>query len=723
MARPLKWIFGIIGGVIALAIVAVVIILFSYDFNDLKPVISKAVYDATGRELVIDSDIDLDIGFSPSLVLSGIKFQNAGWGSRKEMVKVGRFEVKVALLPLIKGNIEVNRFILKDTDILIETDKKGKANFEFETAGKAPVTEKIPAAESKPVDTGEKTVELPPLTINEFEIINGTLTYRDGKTGKSEIVKLKNLIAAVQGLDNPFSFELEGSYNDAPFDVSGILGSIKAINDPDIIWPVELAVKAFGVNSNIKGSIKNPVEQQGIKLDFNVKIDDWNKLSKIAGQEIPIKDALSVSGNIADSAPKSYQISALKIALGKNQIEGSIGANLTGKVPFIDASLSSKELDLKTLMPKEDKAPVKDTEKKEQVPAKESDRMFPDDPLPLDSLKIVDGRFKIRFDRVIIQQMVIDNLVLDSIMNKGTLSVKPLKAKIGGGDVSLNLNLASKDSGADLSTVINVRGFKIAKMLADAGSTEIIEGSIDADIDIKGRGKSVASIMAGLNGYSRIIMGEGKIDNKIIDKLGGDMSKNILRLLNPSIDQRKYTTLKCMVTRFDILDGIADATAFVFNTSMMNVIGEGNINLKSEKLNLSLDPSTKGGVAGYSLNIGELSQPFKLGGTLVKPSLVLDKQKTVSSIGKLLGKKLLKDKSGSQEKDSGQSSEVDLCAAALQAAETGVKMTAEKESATQEEAAQVTPKKIIEDAKKDPEKLIDDIVKDPKKALKSLFGR
>ena len=37
------------------------------------------------------------------------------------------------------------------------------------------------------------------------------------------------------------------------------------------------------------------------------------------------------------------------------------------------------------------------------------------------------------------------------------------------------------------------------------------------------------------------------------------MSKNIIRLLNPSIDQTKYTTFKCMVTRFDIRDGIADA--------------------------------------------------------------------------------------------------------------------------------------------------------------------
>ena len=731
MARPFKWIFGIIGGVIILCIIAVVILLSTYDFNDLKPKISKAVYDATGRELVIGSDIDLDIGLSPSLILSNVTFQNADWGTRKEMLKVGQFDVKVSLLPLIKKKIEVNRFILKDFDILIETNKKGEANFEFEKAEKA---EKAPVVESKPAAAEkEETLELPALTIDQLEIINGSLTYRDGKTGKAEKIILKNLTAAVHGLDNPFTFNLAGAYNDSPFEVSGTLGSIKGINDPDITWPIEVAVKAFDVNSNIKGSIQNPVEQKGIKLDFNVKIDDWKKLSGIAGQEIPIKDALSVSGNISDPALKNYKISNLKIALGKNQIDGSIGLNLAGKIPFIDASLSSKKLDIKALMPRDKTAaPEKSTEKTVQAPSRGSGRIFTDDPLPLDALKAVDGKFKIRFDKLILPQMVINNLAVDSTMNKGNLVVKPLKANMGGGSINIETGLLSKGKTAELSTIINVKEFEIADIMAETGGNDAIEGRVDADIDIKGHGNSIASIMAGLNGYTRVIIGEGKIDNKIIDKLGGDMSKSIFRLLNPSIDKRQYTTFNCMVTRFDMRAGIADATAFALDTSMMSVVGEGNINLMNETLNLSLAPSTKGGVAGYNLKIGELTQPFKLGGTLAKPSLVMDKEKTAVSIGKLLGKKLLKDKTGTQETSA--ASEVDVCASALQAAKTGIKMTAKTESAAKEEPAKVTPEKliedikknpekVIEDVKKNPEKVIDDVVKDPKKALKNLFGR
>ena len=710
MARPLKWIFGIIAGVIVLCVIAVVIILSSYNFNNLKPVISKAVYDATGRKLVIGSNIDLDIGLSPSLVLSDIEFQNAAWGTRKNMVKISRFEVKVALLPLIRGNIDVKRFILKDPDILIETNKNGKTNLEFKSPEKAPAAKKSPEAESKPAAAGQEEVSLPALTINELEIINGTLTYRDGKTGKTETVALKSLKADIKGLDNPLNFNLDGAYNDAPFIVKGTLGSIRDINDPNIPWPVDIAVNAFGTNSTIKGSIKNPMEQQGINIDFDVKIDDWNRLSEVAGSEIPIKDKLGVSGNFADVSAKGYQIKNFKISLGKNLIDGSIGMNIAGKVPFIDAVLSSKELDLRNLMP-EGKEAEKTAQNTEKAPT-QNERIFSDDPLPLDSLRLADGVFKLRFDKVVMPKMVVSNLVIDSTLNKGNLTVKPFKANMGGGSINIETDILSKGKSADLSFVLNVKDFEIADMLAEAGSNDALEGRIDADIDVRGSGNSVASIMGGLNGYTRVIMGEGKIDNKIIDEFGGDLSKGIFRLLNPAIDKKKYTTFECMVTRFDIRDGIADATAFVFNTSMMTVVGEGDINLKTETLDLSLNPSTKGDVAGYNLNLGELTQPFILGGTLAKPSLVLDKEKTALAIGKVLGKRLLKDKTESREAVQEKSSEEDVCASALQAARTGVKQAVKKDASSKEDTQQVTP-----------EKLLEEVVKDPKKALKNFLGR
>ena len=45
---------------------------------------------------------------------------------KKDMVAVDFFEVRVKVLPLFSGNIEVKRFVLKNADIKVIRDKKGR---------------------------------------------------------------------------------------------------------------------------------------------------------------------------------------------------------------------------------------------------------------------------------------------------------------------------------------------------------------------------------------------------------------------------------------------------------------------------------------------------------------------------------------------------------------------------------------------------------------------
>ena len=82
-----KWIVvGVCGFIVAL-IIAVYVILSTYNFNSLKPQITKAAKEATGRELTLGGDIHLKIGLTPALVMENVSFQNAPWGSRPDMAK------------------------------------------------------------------------------------------------------------------------------------------------------------------------------------------------------------------------------------------------------------------------------------------------------------------------------------------------------------------------------------------------------------------------------------------------------------------------------------------------------------------------------------------------------------------------------------------------------------------------------------------------------------
>ncbi len=122
-----KRIAGIAAVLFIAMIVAAYVILSTYDYNKFKPHIAKVVEDVTGRELTLAGDINLDVGLSPTLVVEDVSFQNATWGSRPELAKLKRFEIQVALLPLILKRIIVKRIILVSPDILVETDSSGKS--------------------------------------------------------------------------------------------------------------------------------------------------------------------------------------------------------------------------------------------------------------------------------------------------------------------------------------------------------------------------------------------------------------------------------------------------------------------------------------------------------------------------------------------------------------------------------------------------------------------
>jgi hypothetical protein len=185
--------------------------------------------------------------------------------------------------------------------------------------------------------------------------------------------------------------------------------------------------------------------------------------------------------------------------------------------------------------------------------------------------------------------------------------------------------------------------------------------------------------MAGLDGHTSVIMSNGRINNKYVGLLGGDLSSSVFRLLNPAKEKADHTTINCLVSRFDIKKGIADSTALVFDTERMSVVGEGKINLKSEKLDLSLKPMPKEGVGSsglgkISMSLGELAKPFKLGGTLAEPSLALDPAQAAITLGKAIGGTALFGPVGiAASLVSRGSGDENPCLAAIEAAKKGVK--------------------------------------------------
>ncbi|MBW2207643.1 MAG: AsmA family protein, partial [Deltaproteobacteria bacterium] len=239
-----------------------------------------------------------------------------------------------------------------------------------------------------------------------------------------------------------------------------------------------------------------------------------------------------------------------------------------------------------------------------------------------------------------------------------------------GGKIDARVHLNARRKVPTASLFLKGTQLDLGRMMKDLAQVEILEGKLDLDIDLKGKGRTPASIMAVLNGKTSLVMGDGKIDNAYIETFGADISSSIFRLLNPAKAKAEYTRINCFVGLFDIKDGIAVTSALVMDTPLMVVAGDGKIDLKTEEIDLSLNPSPKKGVGGVSLSFAELAQPFKLDGTLANPTLGIDPTGATLAIGKAVGGVVLFGPFGLVAALAGKSSEDENpCLAAIEAAE------------------------------------------------------
>lgn len=656
----------LIAAVVAVVLIAAAwVVIATYDYNRLKPQIANAFKEATGRDLSLRGDLTLKIGLSPTLVVNSAAVQNAAWGSRPEMAEIKRFEVRLALFPLLFRRIDVKRIVLASPDILIETNPVGKSNLDFLTKMSAESSKKEKAAPGKVR-----------LTVNEMRIEDARLTYKNGKTGKTYAVTLARFEASAGSADSPLRVWVNGSYNGNAIEAEGKLIPLAGLTNATTPWPFDLNVQVAGASINLNGTIKDVADFQGLEVKVALRSKDIGRLGAL-GAPLPIEGPFSLSCRLADTGPEAYEVTNLQLAAAGSDLAGSVALDLSKSRPVMRADLQSRRIDLRP--------PAGKTKEKTRHETKSAEaKIFPTSPLPLGPLQLADVNMHFKAGEVLTPQVALHELDLTLALKGGNLSVNPLAAVVGGGRVDGRFSLEPRGKGAHIATAITFRQIDVGAMLRELKKSEIIDGRLDGRIDVNGTGGSVAGIVSGLGGITYATMGEGKINNKYLGVLGSDIASNILRMVNPFKKESPFTHVSCMVCGFKIGNGKAETTALVVNSDDMSVVGNGTIDLRTEGLDFSLDPVPKGGIGTgitgkLNLSLGELTRPFKLAGTLSQPSLALDFKQAALAAGKAVGGLMLFGPVGLGGALLGSGSDdKQLCPLAIKAAQQGVKLNMAK---------------------------------------------
>ncbi|HLY95602.1 MAG TPA: AsmA family protein [Sideroxyarcus sp.] len=246
MNKYVKYGLWSIGVVVALGAGAIAYIALTFNPNDYKPQIIKAVKDSKQRNLRLDGDIKLY--FFPSIGASLGKVSLSEFQSEQEFVSVDNASVSLKLLPLFAKQIVVDQVMVSGVKAQVIKYKNGKTNLD-DLLGK----EAAPAA---PVPAPAEAAAPMRFDIAAVQLDKTELTYSDETTGARYSVKDLSLQTGriANGLPTRIDFAAHLQSNKPKLDITTQIRTTLTLDLEKNVYQVQgLDLQANGAALDITG--------------------------------------------------------------------------------------------------------------------------------------------------------------------------------------------------------------------------------------------------------------------------------------------------------------------------------------------------------------------------------------------------------------------------------------------------------------------------------------
>jgi uncharacterized protein involved in outer membrane biogenesis len=281
------------------------------DLGWLKPGIESAVAEATGRQLLLGGDFDLDILPAPAIVLENVSLPNAEWGSEPMLATIGHVSARLDLWSLLSGPVRVTELRLRDVDLLLETNEEGDANWIMGAAEEP--------AEAEPAATASEGAGSVPVIIEFAELRNIKLRYL--APGAAPFVASLDSLDISTGEEQYTVLDGKGEIDQLPLRLAGRLGPMRALEKGTGIG-IDLEGGLGNLDLAIDGTVGDLERGTGIDLRTVATSDDVAKILKRFQLDLPLSGALRIETALA-SVDAGMQVT---VDASAGEISGNVAA-------------------------------------------------------------------------------------------------------------------------------------------------------------------------------------------------------------------------------------------------------------------------------------------------------------------------------------------------------------------------------------------------------------
>ncbi len=611
MGKLIKWLIGLIGAVALLVVIAVIVLPMVIDPNDYKGDIAKAVREQTGRELTISEPLKLSVFPWLGIDAGGVSLSNAPGFGEAPFASLGALELRVKLLPLFSGKLQVDTVVVQDLTLNLARDARGATNWEG-LSGKD--KGKVDAKQEKAGERRDLALD-----VQGVEVRNARLVWDDRQAKSRYELKDLNLTtgAFAAGSTSPvtLAFALDGG---------------------------EQGVK---VSVDLEGTLTVREDLLGYAVpDLALQI-------KAAGAGLP--EPLKVDARAAlaaDMAAERVALSKLVAKFDESTLSGNIDIDSFAG-PAMQVRLKLDQIDLDRYLPAPAEGKSGDTK---PVAAQQPGKPAGDDPLAGLRGLVLDGQIDV--GKLKVKNLNVSDIKVTVKAKDGVLRADPLQALLYDGKLSGRVELDARNKTPRISVRNMLAGVQAGPLLKDLTGKDKVTGKGDVEADLRMSGLDDAAIRRSLNGTARIAFADGAIKGVNIAQLIRQAQAKLAGTTVP--DGPQQTDFSELTGSARIVNGVLDNQDLSAKSPLLRVAGKGQVDLPAERIDYRLTAelvkSLEGqGGAGIK-DVAGLPIPVRITGALADPKFAVDLESVVHSKVKEQAKQkieqVIQDKAGDKVK-------------------------------------------------------------------------
>ncbi|MBV2187769.1 MULTISPECIES: outer membrane assembly protein AsmA [Providencia] len=551
--------------------------------NDFRHYIVEQVENKSGYQLEFNGDMRWHVWPTLSIITGPISLTAPN--AAKPILSADNMRLDVELWPLISHKLSVEQIVIDGAVIRKTPDS------EIQTHHNAPV-----APGGAPASTASQEKNSWLLDIEKINISNSLVIWQ---TSKDEF-NLRNIDLSLKKSDkNQVAVKFSGNLNK---------------NQQEFAFNLRADIDLSDINQKISGELT--------QFDYKLSGVDLPE-SGIEGQIT--SDFLYTKGKV-----ESASLSKLAITANQSALSGDVSIQLTD-TPQIVIELAADKLDLDNLLGTTSVNIGSETEtNNNRVGVKPVISGSNPQQYDLSGLKAFTANIRLGINHLIYRGMTVNDVIFEAQNQTPRLTVSKLQGKAFGGEFSLPVTFNYSSTPAYVSAKPDLKNIDLTPLLNAFNMPQKLSGVISLNAALSGVGYDDNAVKNQWQGPVNFELRNAKLQGLNIPLLIQQSVSRVTSKINAPVNSGNFTEVDLFTVAGKLNKGNLNISSMNATSALVNISGQGRINIPNETINVNLGVNIANGWGGDSRLVQQLQAmtiPLRIYGSWNNLKYQLDVEK------------------------------------------------------------------------------------------------